>query len=83
MILKNKYIVILLFLLFAGSLQAQVSEYEYKAAFMERFTRFIEWPGLGESEVFKIAVIGESPFNSSLDELFNGTIIKNKKVEIW
>lgn len=49
---------------------------------MERFTRFIEWPGLGESEVFKIAVIGESPFNSSLDELFNGTIIKNKKVEL-
>ncbi len=78
----NKYKILLLLLLFAGSIHAQVSEYEYKAAFIERFTRFVEWPNNIESDTFKIAVIGKNPFNTSLDKLFDGTKIKNQNVEI-
>lgn len=69
-------------MLFASTLQAQVSEYEYKAAFIERFTRFIEWPGGIENDTFKIAIIGSNPFKTTLDDLFANLKIKNKNVEI-
>lgn len=78
----NTYKILFFLLLFVGSAKAQVSEYEYKAAFIERFTRFVEWPNKIESKTFKIAVLGENSFNNSLDELFKGTKIKNKKVAL-
>lgn len=72
-------------ILFCGiydSVQAQISESEIKAAYIERFTRFIEWPNEIQNNTFKIAVIGKNPFNNSLDDLFAVTKIKNKNVEI-
>jgi len=78
----NKYKILLIFLVFASTLQAQVSEYEYKAAFIERFTRFVDWPGGIESDTFKIAVIGKNPINESLANLFADEKIKNKNVKI-
>ena len=65
---------------------AQTSEYTIKAAFLERFTRFIEWPE--ESTVsdttkdFVLGIIGENPFGSILEELYDTQKIKNKRVEI-
>lgn len=78
----KKYKVLFLFLLFVSSTYAQVSEYEYKAAFIERFTRFVEWPNEIESDTFKIVVLGKNPFNSSLDDLFTGTRIKKQNVQL-
>lgn len=82
----NKFKILLLFLLFVRLLHAQVSEYEYKAAFLERFTRFVEWPNELESNkfnnTFKIAVIGKNPFNTLLNELFADIKIKNQNVEL-
>lgn len=82
----NRFISIMLFIFFANSSYAQVSEYEYKAAFIERFTRFIEWPLEIESNdlnnAFKIAVLGKNPFSTSLDELFSDMKIKGLNVEI-
>lgn len=74
--------ILIFFLLLMGSIQAQVSENEYKAAFIERFTRFVEWPIEFENDTFKIIVIGETPIKKSLDELFENTNIKNLEVEI-
>lgn len=78
----KKIKILFLFLLFIGSAQAQVSEYEYKAAFIERFTRFIEWPNEIGTHTFKIVILGQNPFNNSLVELFDGVKIKNKNVEL-
>ena len=78
----NKFKILLLFLLFANQMQAQVSESEVRAAYIERFTRFIDWPVEFENNTFMIAVIGKNPFNTSLDDLFAVTKIKNKNVEI-
>ncbi|NPD45179.1 MULTISPECIES: YfiR family protein [unclassified Lentimicrobium] len=83
--MKIRKIQILLFLLMLmSSIQAQVSENEFKAAFIERFTRFVEWPMEfnSESDTFKIVVIGETPIQKSLDELFENTNIKKLDVEI-
>jgi len=78
----NKYIILLLSLLLAGSLNAQASEYEYKAAFIERFTRFVEWPDSTDSDTFKIAVIGTTPLKSFLNDLFSDLEIKGTQVEL-
>lgn len=69
-------------LLLACTLNAQVSEYDYKAAFIERFTRFIEWPEEFEDDIFRVAVFGKNPFNTSLDELFTDVKIKDQNVEL-
>lgn len=76
--------ILIFFLILIGSLQAQVSESEYKAAFIERFTRFVEWPIEfdHERDTFKIVVIGETAIQKSLDELFKNIKIKNLEVKI-
>ena len=65
---------------------AQATEYKLKAAFLERFTRFVEWPEntafSDNTKPFIITVIGESPFSNALDDLYTSHKIKNKKVRI-
>jgi hypothetical protein len=50
-----------------GIIHAQTDEYLLKAGFLERFTRFIEWPGetniADNTKPFVISVIGENPFD--------------------
>lgn len=82
----NKSKIILFLLFFVSILTAQVSEYEYKAAFIERFTRFVKWPLDIENNSFNnkftIAVLGKNPFNTSLDDLFADLKIKGQSVNI-
>ena len=64
----------------------QQSEYTIKAVFLEHFTRFIEWPESIEiadtSQPFYVAVLGENPFGSILDQVYSEQRIKNRRVEI-
>ena len=66
--------------------RAQTSEYTIKAAFLERFTRFVEWPEESAvsdtTESFVLGIIGENPFGSILEQLYATQKIKNKEVEI-
>lgn len=80
-IIRNT-ILLILFCVLHHSVQAQISESELKAAYIERFTRFIEWPEEFANNTFKIAVIGKISFNTSLDNLFAEIKVKNKNVEI-
>lgn len=72
------------FCLFAQA--AKFNEYEVKAAFLEKFTRFIDWPvGVHLEDVnkpFVIAVIGENPFADILEKMYSNLKIKNKRVII-
>ena len=65
---------------------AQSNEYLVKGIFLERFTRFIEWPeasGVEDtSRPFIVGVIGQDPFNALLDQLYKTQKIKNKNVEV-
>ncbi len=71
---------------FAGGVFAQSSEYTVKAVFLERFTRFIEWPeeaGIDdESQPFILTVLGNNPFGTVLEEIYSTKKIKNKSVTI-
>jgi hypothetical protein len=61
----------------------QAPEYQVKAEFIERFTRFIDWPAGSESRGnFHIGVIGDNPFNGYLDKMAALHKIHNRTVQI-
>ena len=74
-----------LVLVLAAPVRAQVPEYEAKSEFLERFTRFIEWPAGSSAEdpstPFVIGVVGRDPFGPYLDALATRTI-KGKSVRV-
>jgi len=53
------------------------TEYQVKAAFLYNFTKFIEWPDTAFSDNMapvKICILGENPFNASLDAIRDKTV---------
>jgi hypothetical protein len=70
----------------AAAAPAQVPEYEAKSEFLERFTRFIDWPADSSAETpgspFVIGVVGRDPFGPYLDALAASRTIKGKSVRI-
>jgi hypothetical protein len=61
----------------------QVPEYQLKAEFIERFTRFIEWPrGTTTTGPFVIGVLGSDPFRGYLEKMAATHKIKGRQVEI-
>ncbi|MCD4695436.1 MAG: YfiR family protein, partial [Bacteroidales bacterium] len=86
MIKKIKIFLIVLFgfLIIPIMIFSQTEEYTIKAVFMERFTRFTEWPA--ESAIndttkpFVISVIGKNPFGNLLEETYSSQKILNKNV---
>ena len=84
--IKLTWIFLLLGCLVSGLTYAQYAEYEVKAAYLEKFTRFIEWPENSvlsdTTQPFVIGVLGENPFDRILDEVYEKYRIKNRKVKI-
>jgi hypothetical protein len=83
----DKKIVLVIMMSISLLVHAQkYSEYEVKASFLEKFTRFIEWPPELHLEdlnkPFVIGVIGQIPFKPILDKMYDTQKIKNKKVDI-
>lgn len=73
-------------LLFGSVLRSeQVAEYQVKAEFIERFTRFVDWPSTAHVEhanSFAIGVVGDNPFNGYLVRMAANRKIKGKSVEV-
>ena len=69
---------------FAHPVFAQYTETEIKAVYLERFTRFIEWPkhsaSADASQPFVLGVIGKNPFGSTLNAIYKNIKIKNRSV---
>ncbi|MFH2091703.1 MAG: YfiR family protein [Pseudomonadota bacterium] len=57
-----------------------------KAAFLEKFARFTDWPdqtfASDPDSPFIISVIGKSPFQGSLEEIYEKAQIKSRPVKI-
>lgn len=75
-----------LILFLSGPVRADVPEYDLKALFIERFTRFVEWPA--ESSItdttkpFVVGVIGKNPFGTGIEKIYSALRIQNKKITI-
>ena len=85
--------IFIFFIIFCTGIPADIScqiteydEYTVKAVFLERFTRFIEWPPDKQvddiSKPFVIAVIGKNPFGPKLNNLYSKHKIKDKRVKV-
>jgi hypothetical protein len=78
--------IVVLFIVAPQVCFAQDFEYKVKAEFLERFTRFIEWPDdsplNNPDKSFCICVTGKSPFGSYLKEMAGQVKIKGRAVEI-
>ena len=76
----------LLFILFPGAASSKEEEYKVKAVFLERFTRFVEWPEDADlddpSMPFIICVIGNNPFKEILEQAYEKRTILGKPVKI-
>lgn len=64
--------------------QSKQNEYLLKSVFMERFTRFVQWPEpfIEKDQHFIIGVIGPNPFDDILQTVFSRQPIKGKPVDI-
>ena len=69
----------------SNNLLADIQEYKLKAAFIEKFTHFIEWPSDSKvndkSIAFKICQFGNNPISKPLTKLTQIIQIKGKSVE--
>ena len=76
----------ILLLLVPAVVSAQQMEYSIKAEYLERFTRFIEWPAdspASDPKVpFRICVIGKNPFGDYLRNMGEEVRIRGKHVDI-
>ena len=66
--------------------QSKQHEYLLKSVFMERFTRFVQWPApfseKNKAQHFVIGVMGPNPFGDILQTVFSRQPIKGKPVDI-
>ena len=73
-------------ILSAPSSHAQSTERLLKAGYIEKFTRFVEWPSLPESggttAPFTIAVIGDNRFGNAIETIFGKTKVKGRNARI-
>lgn len=70
--------------LLASSAGAE-SEYDVKAAYLFKFTKFVEWPPASFASAnapFVIGVVGSDPFEGRLDRLTAGNTIGDRPLEV-
>jgi hypothetical protein len=64
--------------------QAQLNEYDVKAAYILNFARFVEWPPdvLPASSPLTIAVVGNDPFGESLENVLRGSSANGHAIRV-
>lgn len=84
---EHIFLLVLLFILvFATNLQGQPREYSVKAALIEKFTHYIEWPSgneeSGNKEYFIVGLYGDSELGVAVSQVFGNLIVNEKDVSI-
>jgi hypothetical protein len=60
----------------------RVAEYQVKAAFLQNFARFVEWPPAPAGGEFHLCVLGDDPFGHWIDEATAGGRVKDRPVVV-
>jgi len=67
----------------APAAEADVLEYELKAAFLYNFARFVEWPDDGNSgRDLVICILGDDPFGDAIDAVARGRQIRGRSITV-
>lgn len=89
--LLNQIFCMLLLIGLGSSVAAQqapgvaFTEYQLKAAFLYNFSLFVEWPQeafVHDSTRFRIGVLGEDPFGTTLQRVIAGKKVHGKRLEV-
>ena len=67
---------------FTMPIQEEDEEYNIKAAFIYKFTNYIEWDSLIPGNEFVIGVVGSSPIKNQLNEIARTKTVNDKKIII-
>ena len=65
--------------LVAAEEPAGVSEYQVKAAYLYKLTKFTDWPAsafASSNSLMVIGIVGEDPFGKALDDLVSGETVR-------
>ncbi len=64
--------------------QSVADEYQVKAAYILNFARFVEWPpeSLPASSPITIALVGNDPFNGSLEQALRGRSVNGHAIHL-
>src|SRR5260221_2943292 len=62
--------------------QSDAQEYILKAAFLYRFTDYVEWAGNNDEQNFTVIVLGESGITAPLNEIARDKKVKGKSMYI-
>ena len=81
-VLPKAFLLLLLTCSAALPLQDETEEYDIKAAFIYKFTNYIDWDSHLQGNEFVIGVIGNSPVSRHLTEIAQTKTIKDKKIVI-
>jgi hypothetical protein len=65
-----------------GPIRESTEEYSIKAAFIYKFTNYIDWPYQLANNEFVIGIVGPSPIKRPLTEIANTKTVKGKKIVI-
>ena len=81
---KKIWLLHILVLAFSFSCLAQdeTTEYDIKAAFIYKFTNYIDWGSQFQGNEFVIGVVGPSPVKDRLDEIARTQTVNNKKIVV-
>jgi hypothetical protein len=74
-----------LLLLAPGATYAESREYQIKAAFLVNFLQFVTWPAntfASDDTPFRIGVLGDDPFGTTLDEIVRGETVNHHKIVV-
>jgi hypothetical protein len=66
----------------ANAGQAEIEEYQVKAAFLFNFAKFVEWPAQAFKSAgspIEICVLGPNPFGFTLANAVEGKVVGNRK----
>lgn len=61
------------------------SEYDVKAAYLFKFTKFVEWPAsafANPQAPFAIGIVGRDPFGGVLDRMIEGNTTGDRRLEV-
>lgn len=56
------------------------SEYDVKAAFLLNFIRFVEWPAATSTGPFYLCILGDDPFQRSLESLVRSESVNGRPI---
>jgi hypothetical protein len=82
--LKNAICALIVLASVAPLAQAE-SEYDVKAAFLFKFTKFVEWPGSAFPSAdapFVIGIVGRDPFAGGLDRILEGQRTGERELQV-